>query len=254
MEWAQWALELTRAIAWPLAVVAVLWWLREPIRERLGNVEKVSALGVDLEIAARQRVEKEVRELGDALAEPAQPTVPADTDQEAHDHVVASDDVHADITPAPVASVPSQMVQPEFITPQLTNAQRRAIGELVQQAAEWGRVREQAGLSVDGAHLNWRDGLPTLVTPATPRGTLSPVAARRRNSVINATREAGADAVRRLEATRRLEVRVDELDKERRRAQTGLVSDPTQRLVAEQRYKEAVDRLGALDPDSPYLP
>jgi hypothetical protein len=53
---------------------------------------------------------------------------------------------------------------------------------------------------------------------------------------------------------RRLEERVDELDRERRRAQCGIVTHPTERIASDQRYKEAVERLRAVDPDSPYLP
>jgi hypothetical protein len=56
------------------------------------------------------------------------------------------------------------------------------------------------------------------------------------------------------EVIRRLEERVDELDKERRQARFGLVSSPTERMAADERYKEAVDRLRALDPNSAYLP
>jgi len=58
---------------------------------------------------------------------------------------------------------------------------------------------------------------------------------------------------RKAEVVRRLEARVDELDKERRRAK-HILRDPSESFAAEQRYKEAVDRLLAADPNSAYLP
>src|SRR5687767_8282077 len=98
MEWAQWALEVARVIAWPLVIGAVLWWLREPIRERLGDVERVSALGVDLELAAR-RVEREVREVADALVGATRPAdVSEELQQGPHDRVDVRDEVQVDVT------------------------------------------------------------------------------------------------------------------------------------------------------------
>ncbi|KGH43229.1 hypothetical protein IN07_24130 [Modestobacter caceresii] len=248
MEWAQLALELVRAVAWPLAVVAALWWLREPIRERLGNVEKVSALGVDLEMATR-RVEKEAREVADALVEPDKA---ADTGEElqqnAHDQADVRDEVHVEVTPGAGPAGPAQTVYPDPVQPQLTDGQRRAIGELVQQAAEWGRVREQAGLPVEGARLDWRDGIPTLVTPTMPGPTRSARNARANNLNKVDQMLLGSGVARRLEA------RVDELDKERRRARQFVVGNPAEAAAAEERYQEAVQRLFAADPESPYLP
>src|SRR3954453_22697029 len=145
--------------------MAVLRWLREPIRERLGNVEKVSALGVDLELAAR-RVEQEVREVADALVDSATSAgVSEELQQSLHERVDVRDEVQVDVTRGAEPAGPAQTVYPDPIQSQLTDAQRSAIGELVQQAAEWGRVRERAGLPVEGAHLDWRDGLPTWVSP-----------------------------------------------------------------------------------------
>jgi hypothetical protein len=120
VEWAQWALEVARVIAWPLVIMAVLRWLREPIRERLGNVEKVSALGVDLELAAR-RVEREVREVADVLVDSATSAgVSEELQQSLHERV----EVQVDVTRGAAPAGPAQTVYPDPIQPQLTDAQR----------------------------------------------------------------------------------------------------------------------------------
>ncbi len=228
MEWAQWALDLAGVLAWPLTVALLVWWLREPIRERFGHVERVSALGVEVEIAQRRQVEREAKELEEALTTTAS------------DEVAATDEVTAELKPGP-----AETGQADPSPPHLSDAQRRAIGELVQQAAEWGRVRTEAGQSVDGAYLDWTDGVPSLVTPPMQRG--KSMAARLNDAIVRGA-QGSAGLVRRLEE------RVDELDKERRRAQYGFVTHPTERTLSDQRYKEAVERLRAVDPDSPYLP
>jgi hypothetical protein len=143
----EWALDLAGVLAWPLTVALLVWWLREPIRERFGQVERVSAVGVEVEIAQRRQVEREARELEEVLTTTVS------------DEAAVTDEVTAELQPGP-----DQTAQADPTPPHLSDPQRRAIGELVQQAAEWGRVRTEAGQSVDGAYLDWTDGVPALVT------------------------------------------------------------------------------------------
>ncbi len=236
MEWAQWGLDVLRVLVWPVTVAVLVWWLKEPIRKRFGDVQKVTALGVEVEWAERQ-VEQGVRELSEVFTDPDKAAAVAD-EAAAHDEVVA------EVTGPLEPKGPPQVVHPDPIHPQLSDAQRKAIGELVQQAAEWGSVRAQAGLSVQGAKLKWENGVPQLVTPST---------LPRRASVAEhwtvRWKEAPDDPVRLLEE------RVDELDQERRKAQVaerlGVAGAARDRAIAEQRHAEAVNRLRSLDPDSP---
>jgi hypothetical protein len=232
VDW-QLVLNFVRTLVWPVVIVAVVAWLKGPIRERFGAVEKVSAMGVEVEMAARA-VEQEAEELSKSLT---------DSDSSSEEPVSKEPENGAERP-----GRPAQVVTPDVIQPVLTETQRRAIGELVQQAAEWGSLRAGAGLSVQGATLRWENGVPRLVTPST---TSARTTTRGRQFSVGTVGSVDEAAV--SEVVRRLEGRVAELDHERRRLRHILAADPGAVRAAEEQYRDAVDRLRLLDPRSAYV-
>jgi hypothetical protein len=208
-------------------------------------------MGVEVELAQRAAVEQEAEDLSRALSEPV--SVNDGRTASSTDKRTGADLEHRQEASAPTSAPQSESTAaPGTQRTSLSAAQQQAVAELVQQAAEWGAVRNQAGLSVQGAKLRWEAGVPRLVTPS----TTSARAGRSHTSAGSIFRESPrtlSDEFEVQERVKRLESRVAELDGERRRLGHFLAADPSSQRAAEDAYRDAVERLRALDPRSAYV-
>jgi len=133
-------------LAWPAVVVILVIWLREPLKERISNVESAKVPGAEFHFAERAAqvvLEEDLTEAADSLAL----TDPVGAEQGSGE---------------PTGEQPSTTVEEE----EPVVNRRDVIEQLVRSAAAWGVTRGASGLGVTGMRIDWEGDIPRLRTPA----------------------------------------------------------------------------------------
>lgn len=263
-------LDYLKALTWPGLVAVVLYWLREPLREKVAQLLQIGAFGVDAQFANNQRLQQDV--MGPAAAvladtehskpegQRAESDVATVTD-EAHveDHLTVTDQSEGATDGADPESTSSG---PGLGTVQQAFAQLTAIERAVKRAQEKQAIedimRVSAWWGYDMAKLGFRTR-PTPVVEWTEDGRpLIQYAKGEPGRSVNIPMERGG-------ATPDLKVMASRLEQEIRDLEAKVESPMTIRDYANMgtgdldamnagsraRLRKLKSQLRTIDPDSP---
>jgi len=242
---AELVLRYVEALAWPVVVGTVAFYLREPLQGLVRKVRKASFGGAEVNFAEREEasLRAELEESAPLLGAVDPPAAPADAG-----------------APSEPEDAPPSATSPEgaLATGGVPDGsgirvRREAIEDLVRKAAEWGQARGEAGLDVSGTRIEWGGAAPRLHTPPAPSLTTSPKAAKRRDNsrrVWAALAEELADNPYAIN----LEKRAAELTSRLARAKAGGAEGGfIDRLALEQELDDVRSKLRQVHPTSGYL-
>lgn len=261
-------LDYLRTLVWPAVVIAVLWWLREPLRSKLADLLKVSVAGASAEFYREQQVNEELTE---GIQEPVQvldggeliarmPREPKETQPERAPSAATAVEPTvrierksgADSAIGVESGQPAEVQEQRRATVDDERARRAAIEKIIRDSAGWGWDMARLGQfkSKPVPVIEWGDdGQPRIVRGEGQR-------ARPKARTIAVPPDSRYDP---YERARRLEREVKTLSEEVNRpllamennlASLAITGDP--RAGKRRTLAQLKEQLALLDPNSPW--
>ncbi|MBQ0897242.1 hypothetical protein KBX37_29935 [Micromonospora sp. U56] len=225
-------LDYLKVLAWPLALLAAMWWMKEPIHAKLRDL-----LRLDVGVASAEFAQARAEELSASVQEDLQTLAEPDDRERSPDLVTEQ----AGELRGPVPDVPQPRATdgaPAIDQDALELDRRHATERLIKKVATWGYDMGKNGGELPTPRVVWSDGRPELMFEPQVQNL----------SVPRYRTFGDRERIRNLEAeVRRLQDECSQLKYSAR--STG----PFEKMAKEDQLKLARDRLRMVYPESGLL-
>jgi hypothetical protein len=232
-------LAYAKALIWPLVVLVVLWWLRDPIRTKAAQLLEIQGAGMAARFAAEEKTEQFSEDVVADVAALASDDV--ESEERQGPPPPTADPAPSDAKEPPLAQMESPGPDPSGTREQ---ERRRRIERLMDETAAWGWEMAALGFkSPPKPVVTWGDGenVPTI---RYARGGIT-------DQSVGLWRQAAAA----IEAPIKRRERIDKLEKELKTAlgKGRVATDMARRFGLRSEVDVLKSALRSIDPGNPWL-